>query len=247
MSLTSNKKTEIEMFNISKMDSEDKRDFNFEIKSDPYWISKNFSIAKQKPFQWKFKKTFDYTSALIGLVTICPLILIVAISIKLESKGPIFFRQERIGAYGKKFNMFKFRSMHIDAEDKFEQLKEKNETNCKMFKMFNDPRVTGVGKFIRKFSIDELPQLINVLKGEMSLVGFRPPLEREVKLYESWHYLRFASTPGLTGMWQVSAKSKITDFNQVVELEYEYINSWNFLLDIKLLFKTIPVVLLGKN
>ncbi|MEI7474745.1 MAG: sugar transferase [bacterium] len=217
------------------------------LKCNPYWISRNFSLEKRKPIQSKIKTIFDFSATLAGLLAISPIILAVILAIKLESKGPILFKQKRIGRYGKEFYMYKFRSMHVDAEKMLEKLQEQNQTNNKMFKMFNDPRVTKVGKFIRKYSIDELPQLINVLKGEMSLVGFRPPLQREVDLYDDWHYLRFAAKPGLTGMWQVSGRSTIKEFDQVVKLEYDYVNQWNILLDFKLLLKTIPVVLFGKD
>jgi len=167
--------------------------------------------------------------------------------IKLDSKGPAFFKQERLGQFGKRFYMYKFRSMEQDAEEQLVLLKHQNETNEGMFKIYNDPRITNVGKFIRKYSIDELPQLLNVLKGEMSLVGFRPPLERELKSYKTWHYIRFASRPGLTGIWQTSGRSEIKDFDTVIEMDYRYANNWNLILDFKLLYKTIPVVLSGEN
>lgn len=143
--------------------------------------------------------------------------------------------------------MYKFRSMHIDAEERLDNLKKYNQTNELMFKMFNDPRVTRVGRFIRKYSLDEIPQLINVLLGEMSLVGFRPPLPSEVAQYKSWHYIRFAMLPGLTGPWQISGRSNIKKFDEVINLEFEYTKNWSLFHDFKILFKTVPIVLLGKD
>ena len=211
------------------------------------YLIRNFNLSLRKPLQWSLKRSFDYCSTLFGLTLISPLLALVAILIKLDSKGPVFYKQKRIGLYGKEFEMYKFRSMRQDADKEYEKLKQLNETNELMFKVFNDPRITRVGKFIRKYSIDELPQLFNVLKGEMSLVGPRPPLPREVQHYEKRHYLRFATLPGLTGLWQVSGRSKIKEFDTVLQLDFSYINRWSFLMDIGLLFKTIPVVLFAKN
>lgn len=210
-------------------------------------LVRNFNLPLRKPWQWILKRTFDYGVTLFGLVLISPLLIIVAMIIKLDSKGPVFYKQKRIGLYGKDFEMYKFRSMKQDADKEFEKIKQLNETNELMFKLFNDPRITRVGKFIRKYSIDELPQLFNVLKGEMSLVGPRPPLPREVQHYQKRHYLRFATIPGLTGLWQVSGRSKIKDFDTVLDLDLAYITNWSFLMDIVLLFKTIPVVLFAKD
>ena len=137
--------------------------------------------------------------------------------------------------------------MYKDSEKKAEELQKYNQTNALMFKMFDDPRITKVGKFIRKYSIDELPQLFNVLKGEMSLVGFRPPLPSEVSKYKDLYYVRFAMMPGLTGPWQVSGRSKIKEFEDVVNLEYEYAKDWSLFKDLHILMKTIPVVLFGKD
>jgi len=210
-------------------------------------LARNFNLKQRRPLQWYIKRIFDITSSIVGIMAIWPLLLMIVLAIKLESRGPILFKQERLGLYGKKFYMYKFRSMYQDAEQKLELLKEFNETNDKMFKMYNDPRITNVGKFIRKYSLDELPQLLNVIRGEMSLVGPRPPLQSEVDRYDKWHFLRFATLPGLTGMWQVSGRSGITDFDTVIKLDYEYINNWNFKLDLYLLLKTIPIVIMGKG
>lgn len=218
-----------------------------QLKLNLYNLSMIYNIKGQHPIQWKIKRAIDYTGSLVGIVLLFPIFLFIAAAIKLDSKGPVFYKQERIGLYGKKFFMYKFRSMRTDADKEFEKIQQLNQTNKGMFKLLNDPRTTKIGKFLRKYSLDEFPQLINVIKGEMSLVGPRPPLERELKDYEPWHYLRFGTIPGLTGLWQVSGRSAIMDFNKVVELDCQYITSWSALTDIKLLFKTIPIVILGKD
>lgn len=200
-----------------------------------------------KHVQFFIKRILDFVFVSIGLILISPILAMIVLLIKIDSKGSVLFSQKRIGANGKEFNMYKFRSMVADADKKKKQLMQFNETNGHMFKMYNDPRITRVGAFLRKYSLDELPQLINVLKGEMSLVGYRPPLAEEVKGYEQHHYLRFLSMPGLTGPWQVGGRSSIKDFDEVVKLEYDYAKDWNLLKDLKILFKTIPVVLFGKD
>ena len=210
-------------------------------------IENNVALSEQKPFQWLLKRTIDITSSTLGLLALSPLLMLVALAIRLESAGPVFYKQQRVGLKGKLFKMYKFRSMHQNADALLEQLMDQNQTNKGMFKLFNDPRVTKVGRFIRKYSIDELPQLINVIKGDMSLVGPRPPIDRELKHYEHWHYLRFNTLPGLTGIWQVSGRSRIQEFDTVVHMDFRYIKEWNILLDLKLLFKTIPVVLGGMD
>jgi lipopolysaccharide/colanic/teichoic acid biosynthesis glycosyltransferase len=212
-----------------------------------FWIAKHIAYQNKKPFQQIVKKLIDFSGSFVGLIMLVPLFAAVALIIKIDSKGPVLYKQERLGQFGKKFYMYKFRSMVVDAEDMLDNLKNHNQTNEGMFKMYDDPRITKVGKFIRKYSIDELPQLYNVLKGEMSLVGFRPPLEEELKSYKTWHYVRFAFLPGLTGVWQTSGRSKITDFDKVIEMDYKYVNTWNILLDLIILLKTIPVVILGKD
>lgn len=205
------------------------------------------ALPDEKPIQWFFKRLIDVSCSLMGLLALSPLLLGVAIAIALESKGAVIYKQKRVGYKGRLFEMYKFRSMRQDADAMLEQLLEKNETNSGMFKLFNDPRVTGVGRFIRKYSIDELPQLFNVLKGDMSLVGPRPPIDRELKHYEQWHYLRFNTLPGLTGIWQVSGRSRIKEFDTVVKMDFRYIKEWNILLDLKLILKTFPVVLGGMD
>ena len=202
----------------------------------------NYDLPETKPIQWLFKRTLDIACSFTGILALSPLLIFVALAIRLESKGPVIYKQRRVGYKGQMFNMYKFRSMRQDADALLEQLLEKNETNGGMFKLFNDPRVTKVGRFIRKYSIDELPQLFNVLKGDMSLVGPRPPIDRELKHYKDWHYLRFKTFPGLTGLWQVSGRSRIKEFDTVVKMDVHYIKEWNILLDIKLILKTVPVV-----
>ena len=170
-----------------------------------------------------------------------------ALAIKAESKGPVIFKQERIGKNGRRFMMYKFRSMYQDAEKRLEDLKDKNEVQGLMFKMEDDPRITKVGRFIRKTSIDELPQFFNILKGDMSLVGTRPPTVAEFEQYNAHYRRRLCITPGLTGMWQVSGRSDIKDFDEVVKLDLKYIDEWSLRLDVKLLLQTVGAVLSHKG
>ena len=171
----------------------------------------------------------------------------VALAIHLDSPGPIFFAQTRIGKNGRRFKIYKFRSMYIDAEERKKELEAQNEMSGLMFKMENDPRITKVGKFIRKTSIDELPQFLNIVKGDMSLVGTRPPTEDEFEQYNSHYRRRISMTPGLTGLWQISGRSDISNFDEVVKLDLEYIDNWSIGLDIKILFKTVGAVLKGRG
>ena len=188
-----------------------------------------------------FKRTIDIACSLFGLLVLSPVLIIVSILIKLESDGPIIFSQDRIGYKGQKFKMYKFRSMVVNAEELKKKLAEQNEMSGPMFKMKNDPRVTKVGKFIRKTSIDELPQLINILKGEMSLVGPRPSLPKEVKEFEPWMMERLEVKPGLTCYWQVSGRNDI-DFEDWMKLDIKYVRERRFLLDMKLIIKTFFVL-----
>ena len=215
--------------------------------SDPFWIARNFNLSKRKPFQWVFKRFFDIIATSAGLILISPLLLTISIIIKLESEGPVIYKNKRTGLYGREFDLYKFRSMRQDAEkDEDAVRKQNNEENAVMYKIDNDPRVTKFGKFIRKYSLDELPQLFNVLKGEMSLVGPRPRASKDLKFYKDWHYLFFGSIPGLTGMWQANGRSMIKDFDTVVRMEHQYLTNWNIWLDFHLLIKTVPVILFGK-
>lgn len=188
------------------------------------------------------KRTIDILGSAFGLIILSPLFLIVAIAIKIEdSKGSVLFSQKRVGQYGKEFNMYKFRSMVSNAEELKAKLMEQNEMSGPMFKMKHDPRITKVGKFIRKTSIDELPQLINILKGEMSLVGPRPSLPEEVANFEPWMLERLEVKPGLTCYLQVMGRNDI-DFEDWMKLDIKYVHDRNLWLDIKLIFKTFFVL-----
>ena len=192
------------------------------------------------------KRIIDIVASFIGLILLSPLILIVSILIKLESKGEVIFKQKRVGLNGKEFYMYKFRSMVINAEELKKQLESQNEMSGPMFKIKDDPRITKVGKFIRKTSIDELPQLINVIKGDMSLVGPRPSLPKEVEKFEQWMMERLEVKPGLTCIWQVSGRNNI-DFEDWMKLDIKYVRERSFKLDIKLILKTVLVLLGDKN
>lgn len=193
-----------------------------------------------------FKRALDIFGAIIGIVLLSPVLFIVAILIKLESKGKVFFSQNRIGLNGKKFKIYKFRSMVENAEELRKTLEDKNEMSGPMFKMKGDPRINKIGRFIRKTSIDELPQLINVLKGDMSLVGPRPSLLSEVMNFEPWMLKRLEVKPGLTCYWQVSGRSGI-GFHDWMKLDIKYVEEMNIWTDIKLIFKTILVLFGDKN
>ncbi|QHN50634.1 sugar transferase [Geobacillus stearothermophilus] len=193
------------------------------------------------------KRIMDICGALIGLICLSWLFLIVALLIKLEDpKGPVFFKQVRVGKDGKEFYMYKFRSMVTNAEELLESLLHLNEVSGAMFKMKDDPRVTKIGKFIRKTSIDELPQLWNVLKGDMSLVGPRPPLPREVAQYTEYDKQRLLVTPGCTGLWQISGRSNV-GFKEMVELDLQYIRNRSILFDLKIILKTVLVLFGSKD
>lgn len=191
------------------------------------------------------KRLLDVAGGLLGCVISLPIIAIVAIPLKLESPGPLIFKQKRVGLNGRIFYIHKLRSMYIDAEERKKELMAQNEMNGLMFKMQDDPRITKVGKFIRKTSIDELPQFFDVLVGNMSLVGTRPPTVDEYNQYDSHHKRRLSMKPGITGLWQVSGRSKIQNFEDVVSLDVQYIDHWSLWGDIKLLFKTVEVVFSG--
>ena len=193
--------------------------------------------------QLAVKRGLDIVGSALLLVLLSPLFLALAVAVKLTSPGPIFFRQRRVGRGGTPFVITKFRSMVRDAEERRDELSDRSiYTDPRLFKMRGDPRVTRVGDFIRRTSLDELPQLVNVLRGEMSLVGPRPPLPSEVDLYEEHHYTRFDMKPGMTGPWQVNGRNAITDFEEVIRLETEYIREWSVWKDIAILLRTVPVV-----
>lgn len=193
------------------------------------------------------KRALDIVGSLVGMVILGIATIFVAPAIKLDSPGPVFFGQTRVGKNGRKFTFYKFRSMYKDAEARKKELMASNEVKGLMFKMEDDPRITKVGKFIRKTSIDELPQFWNVLRGDMSLVGTRPPTVDEFEHYEAKHKCRLSMTPGLTGLWQISGRSDIKDFDEVVRLDMQYIDNWSILKDIKILILTVKVVLTGRG
>ena len=223
--------------------------FKFEEEFDEVAITIDYSeiLAKESILYSVTKRLIDIVGSLCGIILLSPLFLIVAILIKLEDpKGKVFFAQERNGKYPKTFKMYKFRSMVHNAEDLLKDLMDRNEQTGPVFKINDDPRITKVGKFIRKTSIDELPQLFNVLKGDMSLVGPRPPIPHEVDQYNSYQMQRLAVKPGLTCIWQVSGRNNI-GFDEWVEMDIEYIKTRNLWLDIKLIFKTVGVLFGDEN
>lgn len=212
----------------------------------------SFSVMTYNHFQKSYKRLLvkrfmDILGGLVGCIITIIFTPFVALAIKLDSKGPVFFSQIRMGRNGRRFKIWKFRSMYIDAEERKKELEAQSEVEGLMFKMENDPRITKVGRFIRKTSIDELPQFFNILKGDMSLVGTRPPTVDEFEKYNEYYRRRLSMTPGLTGMWQVSGRSDITDFDDVVKLDLKYIDEWSLGLDIKILLKTIKVVFTGEG
>jgi len=205
-----------------------------------------FSTTPENEDLLLLKRLGDFVMALVLLIALSPLLLVLALLIKLTSKGPVFYRQARCGLGGRKFTLYKFRSMQPDADLRREELEALNELDGPVFKIRSDPRCTPVGRFMRKFSLDELPQLVNILKGEMSFVGPRPPLPEEVEKYEPWQRRRLRMPPGLTCLWALEGRSQLS-FRRWMELDLQYIDNWSFALDWKILLKTIPVVLLGRG
>lgn len=207
----------------------------------------NLHIEKTSKLYLISKRILDILVSLLGIIVLSPLLVIISIIIKLEDpKGKVIFIQERNGLNGKIFKMYKFRSMISNAEEKLEELYAENEMDGPVFKIKDDPRITKIGNFIRKTSIDELPQLFNVLKGEMSLVGPRPPLPREVKHYNEYQMLRLSIKPGLTCYWQVQGRNNIS-FDEWIELDLKYIRERSLFIDIVLIFKTAMLLLGDKN
>lgn len=192
------------------------------------------------------KRTFDLAVSAVGLLVLSPILLATAAAVKFESKGPIFFKQTRVGLNGRKFSMIKFRSMFADAEERLNELRAQNEMSGPVFKMKNDPRITRVGRFIRKTSLDEFPQFWNVLCGDMSVVGPRPPLPTEVNQYERWQRRRLSVRPGITCTWQISGRNSIS-FERWMELDLEYIDNWSLRRDLQIFFQTIPAVLSARG
>lgn len=202
------------------------------------------------------KRTFDVVVAAFALVLVAPVMVLVAIAIKLSSKGPVLFCQQRVGEAGEAFCFYKFRSMHTGNDDRVHREYVKKlinegaaaheENGEKVYKLKRDPRLIPIGSFIRRYSIDELPQLFNVLKGDMSLIGPRPPIPYEVEEYREWHKRRFEGPPGITGLWQVSGRNRLS-FDEMVRLDIEYLDNWSFTRDLRILWRTVGVVLFDRN
>ena len=208
-------------------------------------LTSSMKIATTR--QLFLKRAMDIVGSLVGLFITGIAFLIFAPIVKIQSPGPIFYSQTRVGKNGRQFKFYKFRTMVVGADAMKKDLMAQNEMKGLMFKMENDPRIFGIGKFMRKYSIDELPQFWNVLKGDMSLVGTRPPTVEEFKQYELHHKARLGIRPGLTGMWQVSGRSDIKDFEKIVALDTQYISNWSLGMDMRILFRTVLVVLTGKG
>jgi exopolysaccharide biosynthesis polyprenyl glycosylphosphotransferase len=201
------------------------------LQPSPAWIG----------WQARAKRAFDIVAATLLLILLSPLLALLALIIRLDSKGPVIFRQTRCGKDGKLFTFYKFRGMVADAEARQAEFDHLNEAQGPIFKMKHDPRVTRVGRVLRRTSLDELPQLWNVLRGEMSLVGPRPPLPKEVERYEEWHQARLRAVPGITGLWQVSGRSHL-GFDEMTRLDIEYLNVWSLALDLRILARTVVAV-----
>ncbi len=193
------------------------------------------------------KRTIDILGSSIGLIVLSPIFIVLALTVRLTSKGPAFFVQKRCGLNGRTFRFYKFRTMVVDAEQRKADLAHLNEMKGPVFKIAKDPRITRVGATLRKYSLDELPQLLNVLKGDMSLVGPRPPLPGEVELYTAHQAQRLSVIPGITGLWQVNGRSEICDFDKWLELDLEYARTWNVGLDLRILLKTVVVVVRARG
>ena len=192
----------------------------------------------------RFKRSFDIVGALLGIGLAAPLVAVLALLVKLDTRGPVFFSHTRLGRGGRRFRMYKLRTMREGAEAEKASVAHLNQSDdTRLFKIRADPRVTRLGRMIRRWSLDEIPQLYNVLIGDMSLVGPRPFFEEDLTTYEAHHFERLAVRPGLTGLWQVSGRSEIVDFEEVVRLDREYIDHWSFALDLRILARTIPAVM----
>jgi exopolysaccharide biosynthesis polyprenyl glycosylphosphotransferase len=206
-----------------------------------------FTTTPSNEAQLALKRALDVVVSLMVLGLAFPLISIAAVAIKLSSPGSVLFKQRRIGLNGRMFTLYKFRTMIADAHARRDEVAHLNEMSGPAFKAKDDPRVTPVGRWLRKFSLDELPQLWNVLKGDMSLVGPRPPIPEEVASYHRWHRRRLSMKPGLTCLWQISGRNEIADFDRWMKLDLQYIDNWSPSLDMKILLRTIPAVLTGKG
>jgi exopolysaccharide biosynthesis polyprenyl glycosylphosphotransferase len=207
----------------------------------------HFQTPPGDRWELNVKRAVDVIISLLSLILLAPVFLLIAAAVRLGSPGPVIFKQKRVGLNGRLFDLYKFRSMHEGAETEVEKLREQNEMTGPVFKLKNDPRITSVGRFLRRFSLDELPQLWNVLWGDMSLVGPRPPVPGEVSLYERRDRRRLSMRPGITCTWQVSGRNEISDFESWVKLDLDYIDNWSLGRDFMLLFRTIPAVLFGRG
>jgi exopolysaccharide biosynthesis polyprenyl glycosylphosphotransferase len=205
-----------------------------------------FTTTPENEYLLLLKRVLDFTMALVLLIVLSPLLILLAVIIRLSSPGPVLYRQVRCGLGGRKFTVYKFRSMHADADLRREELAALNEHDGPVFKIKNDPRCTTIGRLMRKFSLDELPQFVNILKGDMSFVGPRPPLPEEVEKYAGWQRRRLRMQPGLTCLWALEGRNQL-NFRRWMELDLMYIDNWSPGLDLKILLKTIPVVLLGRG
>ncbi len=213
----------------------------------PRVIDMKIAEANGGGFYVKYgKRAIDLVGAVVGLALLWPLIALFAVLIKLDSKGPVLYKAMRLGKGGKPFTFYKLRSMYVGAHETRGRLMHLNQVKGPVFKLFDDPRITRVGRFMRKCSIDELPQLYNVLKGDMSLVGPRPPIPEEVEKYEPWQLRRLSPKPGITCLWQISGRSRL-GFDEWMRLDIEYINNQSFWMDMKILLRTIPAVILREG
>jgi lipopolysaccharide/colanic/teichoic acid biosynthesis glycosyltransferase len=210
-----------------------------------HWLSP-WPIVSRSRVEEGLKRLMDILLASAGLLALLPVLLVVGAMVKATSKGPVFYFSERIGRHYKPFKMVKFRTMCVNADAQRDQLRQEAQLEGQLFKLANDPRITPIGSFLRAFSLDELPQLLNVLKGDMSLVGPRPLPPDESKLFEPPYTQRFNVLPGITGLWQISGRSNLK-FTELCQLEARYVHQWSFLMDLEILFKTVPVVLFRKG
>lgn len=205
-----------------------------------------FTASPTESWELFIKEAIDRVAAMILVILLLPVLLLIAILIRIDSPGPVLFRQERVGLYKRRFRLYKFRTMVENAEALKDGLLRRNEVSGPAFKIRNDPRCTRVGRFLRRSSLDELPQLINVLRGEMSFIGPRPPIPAEADQYQPWQYRRLSMKPGISGLWQVSGRSEL-GFDKLMELDLQYIDNWSLKLDFKIFLKTFPAILLGRG
>jgi exopolysaccharide biosynthesis polyprenyl glycosylphosphotransferase len=206
-----------------------------------------FSTVPHNEFVLALKRVFDILVSSAAIILFVPFFLPISLAIKATSPGPVFFHQTRVSLNGRHFTLYKFRSMVANAEEKKQELLHLNQMEGPVFKMENDPRVTWVGQFLRKTSLDEFPQFWNVLKGDMSIIGPRPPLPEEVEQYQPWQRRRLSMRPGLTCLWQIKGRNTIRDFEQWINLDLQYIDTWSLGLDLKIFLKTIPTILLARG